>query len=183
MIGNYAYTPTNRNEITYVDIELFIFGLLRDICEGSDNVLLNSQSQVNYEGDFNVGDLAKNNVNILLTFTNKFSDPRNVRLQQDIGDNIKVVYEIGAVVQKNKVKTSDFLIATQEITTAITKNRNGNLPTEVNYTAPVPSGKTLSTPLNLNTCDTFPIINISQDNLQQVNYLTYTNNFVITILK
>lgn len=183
-IGNYIYNPINSNKINRVDMEYFMYGLLKDICTNSNNPLLNSQTQVNFEGDWNLKSL--DNVKMLISFSLNTNDQRNVNLNQQLKDNgdvIKVVYTVDAIVKKDEVNTADFLIATQEIVDGLTNNWNSTTSISLNYIATVPSGKTLSTPLTQNQTDGFAQINIAQESPDQPNYLTYLNNFLIILNK
>lgn len=186
MFGNYIEKIKDKKKLTLSNIENLIEFLLKDICEGSSNVNLNSKTQVNTYGDLNLGDLAiDNNTQILVSFRLKTEDQRNINIAQtlkDNGDIIKVVYEVIAICQKNVITQTEFLKASQALIDGATNNWNGTASTSTNYEVTLGDGSILSTPLTLNEADPLPILEIKEDNTQ-LNYLTVTTNIVFTISK
>lgn len=178
-IGNYLKNFTNTTKIKAVDREYFVLSLLTDVIKGSTNTLLNTNTKVNFEGELNLKDL--DGVKMLLSFKSNKNDPRNVNLEYDKDNNIKMVYEIGAIVKKGEVTSAQFMIAFQEIIDGITANWNSNTANSVNYIVTLPSGLKLSSPLTLNTSDTFPDVVIYQEDQSQINYLTFNVNIVFII--
>jgi len=187
MIGTYSYKPKNPDSIKVSDIEEFILGLLKDICSGSSNSLLN-KAKVNFENELNLFDLNKTEVETLMLLSFKFSegDVRNSNLLarfNDLGDDVKVVYEIGAIAQKKLVNTLDFMKAFEEVVIGLTNNWNGtgSLPTP--YTATLSNGKILNSPLTLNIVDDFPIFSLYGESTEQPNYLTALTKAVLILNK
>jgi len=178
-IGNYLKNFTNITKIKAVDREYFVLSLLTDVIKGSSNTLLNTNTKVNFEGDSNLQDL--DGVKMLLSFKGNKNDPRNVNLEYDKDNNVKMVYEIGAIVKKGEVTSADFMIAFQEIIDGLTANWNSNTAYSTNYIVTLPSGLKVGSPLTLNTSDTFPDIVIYQEDQSQVNYLTFNVNIVFIV--
>lgn len=178
-IGNYVKNFTNTNRIKAVDREYFVLSLLTDIIKESENTLLNTQTKVNFEGDLNLKDL--DGIKMLLSFKSDKNDTRNVNLEYDKDSNLKMVYEIGAITKKGEITVANFMQAFQEIIDGLTANWNSETADSSNYIVTLPSGITLSSPLTLNTSDTFPDIVIYEEDKTQINYLTFSTKAVLIV--
>lgn len=186
MFGNYVEKIKDKKKLTLSNIENLVEFLLKDICEGSSNTNLNTNTQVNTYGDLNLGDLATDDsTKILVSFRLKTEDSRNINVAQtlkDNGDIIKVVYEVIVICQKNIITQTEFLKASQALIDGATNNWNGTASTSTNYEVTLADNTVLSSPLTLNEADPLPILEIKEDNTQ-LNYLTVTTNIVFTITK
>jgi len=185
MIGNYTYKPKNATAIEISDIEEFILGLLKDVCSGSSNALLQN-AKVNYEGDLNLSDVQENFVDtkLLVSFWLADKDQRNQNLKNQLGncsDIIKVAYEIGIIAKKDQVSSIDLKRAFEEIINGLTFNHNSTVSNTANYQATLSNGKVLNSPLTLNIADNIP--EYMQKGENQINYLTAITNVLFIVGK
>jgi hypothetical protein len=186
MIGNFIYKPKKGRSINFVDIENFVFGLLADTISGSGNVLLSTKTKIDFESSFNLGDLySQNGQEVLITFKIDAQNAKNVNWKASLGEgegnnNVKVAYNIYVIMKNDKKNSKNVLEITQILVDALTNNLNSISGTALNYQAPVPSGKILSSPLSLNMAEDFPLIEIKEDTNQK-NYLTATINILFII--
>lgn len=179
-IGNYNYKPRKIAGIQNSEIEEFLLCLLKDVCTQSSNSILQTQTQVNYEGDLNLADLQKEtDVKLLLSFKLVKEDPNNISLNRRDGvyeDILKIRYEIGLIGINSKglegIRHQEFTQIMDEIINGLTNNWNGESAQPTPYQATISTGKTLKSDLTLNEASDFPDINRAEDDAQQINYLT-----------
>ena len=187
MIGNYSYNPKNPNSLKISDVEEFILGLLKDICKASSNSILQN-AKVNFENELNLMDLAQKEINtkMLLSFKLSENDSRNNNLLtkfNDLGNDLKIVYEIGAITHKNMLNTLAFTRAFEEVIAGMTNNWNGTNSLPTPYIATLSNNKILTSPLTLNIADDFPLVSMAGESTTQPNYLTAITKIVFIITK
>lgn len=191
MFGNFVENPKKSGNIDLIDIEFFIYRLLLDMSEASNNTILKNQTKVDYHRSSNLGDLnATNNTKLLMTFSLDFEDNRNRNLfatQKAPIDNAKVVYRVNLTMQKSPKNNEDLMLLTQLINNNLGNNTNKTVNDTnrevVPYITLVPSGNRYSTVLDMNESDSFPEILIVGESLDEPNYLTTSSKILFTINK